>query len=63
LWILKPLNRKDKTAVDLIIASLATWVGLVRENKGWASVESSSLIIAKSYGKRGQEQVAVKTGA
>lgn len=53
---IKSINRKDKTAVDLIIASLATWVGLVRENKGWASVESSSLIIAKSYQKRGEQQ-------
>lgn len=48
---IKTISRKEKTEVDLIIASLATWVSLVRENKGWASVESSSLIISKSYAK------------
>ncbi|RYD97615.1 MAG: cation/H(+) antiporter [Sphingobacteriales bacterium] len=54
---IKTISRKEKTAVDLIIASLATWVGLVRANKGWASVESSSLIISKSYEKRSEEPV------
>lgn len=55
---IKTISRKEKTDVDLIIASLATWVGLVRANKGWASVESSSLIISKSYEKRNEEPVS-----
>jgi len=54
---IKTISRKDKTAVDLIISSLATWVGLVRENKGWASVESSSLVISKSYETHSKESV------
>lgn len=45
---IRSVSKKERSAGDLIIAGIDTWVNLVRQDPDWASVDSSTLIISKN---------------